>query len=315
MKTTNIQAFAHNIFFNQDFIEHKNAQAKLPSLHILAKQIPSEFYNETLKYDHNQGRDVFLSTNKNFKNNSSEQKWMFKVDDVLSFFWEKGSSTIYYDIHNNGDERLLKYWLLHTFLPIYLTIENRYELIHAGGVEIDKQAVLFIAPSFGGKSTLSNYFIQKQHPMLSDDRVALKEDNGTIMTVSSYPYHRPYRQTEDLGIPVKNFIKEKMPLHCIYVLQAVDAKQEIDFTLLKGIDKFKALQYNFDFNLPLNKANSFQLIAKIAAIIPVYKISIPWDLDRLEEVYQAICEHSKHILDVSKKDVSNKSITKSPYEL
>ncbi len=89
MKITDTQAFAHNIFFNQDFIEHKNAQAKLPSLHILAKQIPSEFYKETLKYNHNQGRDVFLSTDKNFDKNSSEQKWMFKVDDVLSFFGRK----------------------------------------------------------------------------------------------------------------------------------------------------------------------------------------------------------------------------------
>ncbi len=200
-------------------------------------------------------------------------------------------------------------------MPIYLTIENKYELIHAGGVEINKQAVLFIAPSFGGKSTLSNYFIQKQHAMLSDDRVALKEENETIMTVSSYPYHRPYRQTEDLGISVENFIKEKMPLHCIYVLQAVEAKHEINFVLLKGINKFKALQYNFDFNLPLNKANSFQLIAKIAAIVPVYKISIPWDLNRLEEVYQSICTHSKHVLNISKEDIFNKSITKSLYEL
>jgi len=288
-----MQAFGHNITL--DITPTKELNNRLPLLSLLRTENIPEFYKHILKYDQNQGREVFLSSNRSFNENSSKQKWMFKVEDVVSFIWEKENNTIFYKLYKHGDEVLLKYWLLHTFLPIYLIIENRYELIHAGGVEIGEKPVLFIAPSFGGKSTLTDYFIQKQHPMVSDDRVALKEKDNQVIAVSSYPYHRPYRKMEDLGVYVENFMKEGKPLHCIYVLESVDAKEEIHFHMLKGIEKFKALQYNFDFNLPLNKASSFKLIGTIASHIPVYKISIPWDLNRLDEVYLAICEHTKQL--------------------
>ena len=300
-----MQAFGHNITL--DSTPTKSLNNKLPLLNIVSSENIPEFYEHILKYTQNQGREVFLSSNKNFDENRTEQKWMFKVEDVISFIWEKDNATIFYKLYKYGNDVLLKYWLLHTSLPIYLIIENKYELIHAGGVLIEDKPILFIAPSFGGKSTLTDYFLQKQHPMISDDRVALKESHNQITAVSSYPYHRPYRKMEDLGIYVENFMQEEKPLHCIYVLESVDAKDDIHFDLLEGIEKFKALQYNFDFNLPLNKASSFKLIGTIASYVPVYKIFIPWDLNRLDEVYLAICQHSKRTLTVCETDVSKKS--------
>jgi len=288
-----MQAFGHNITI--DNIPIQPSIHTLPLLNIIVKKDMPEFYEHILKYNQNQGREVFLSSDKNFNENRINQKWMFKVENIVTFIWEKDKNTIFYKLDEKGNEVLLRYWLLHTFLPIYLIIENKYELIHAGGVEIEGKPVLFIAPSFGGKSTLTDYFIQQQHPMVSDDRVALKEEDNQVIAVSSYPYHRPYRKMEDLGVYVENFMKEGKLLHCIYVLESVDAKDEIHFHLLKGIEKFKALQYNFDFNLPLNKASSFKLIGTMASYIPVYKISIPWNLNRLDEVYLAICEHTKQL--------------------
>jgi len=286
-------AFNHNIIF--DHTSKQNYSHAYDNLNIKNITDIPEFYENIIKYNQNQERDVFLSTDINFQNNQENQKWMFKIEDVVTFVWEKDSSTLYYQLFTYGNNTLLEYWLLHTVLPIYLIIENKYELIHAGGVQIEDKPVLFIAPSFGGKSTLTDYFIQKQHPMVSDDRVALKEEHNQIIAVSSYPYHRPYRKIEDLGVYVDNFMQGTKPLHCIYALESVDAKDEIRFHMLKGIEKFKALQYNFDFNLPLNKASSFKLIGTIASYIPVYKISIPWDLNRLDEVYLALCEHTSKL--------------------
>lgn len=253
---------------------------------------------KSLKYirtfNQNQDRDVLLSSSSSFKENTSGQKWTFEVASVISFYWEKGSNTIEFYEGNKGNSELTKYWFLHTLLPIFLTIEAKCELIHAGSVEIDKQPVLFIAPSYGGKSTLTDYFIKQGHVMISDDRVPLKEVNSFIMAESSYPYHRPYRKMEDLGVEVKKFMTDTKKLHKIYVLDPASPSTEVEFTKLKGIDSFSALQYNFDFSLELNKASSFELMAKIASKVPIYRISFPWDLTQLDKVYQAICKHSTH---------------------
>jgi hypothetical protein len=60
-----------------------------------------------------------------------------------------------------------------------------------------------------------------------------------------------------------------------------------------GIKKFTALRYATDIDLQVNKKSRFEILSKIANSIKVYDISIPWDLDRLEEVYQAIIKHNK----------------------
>lgn len=280
-------AFGHSIIY--DYQPSNQPNQELPS--IIVQEGKTQTYDHHIDYDQNQNRKVSLSTDGAFIDNVSHQKWAFNIEDLVCFNWEKSSSILYYDLQPNIPFHLLEYWLLHTLLPIYLTIEGKNDLIHAGSVEIDKRAVLFIAPSFGGKSTLTNYFIGQGHPMISDDRVGLQNKNNKIHCTSSYPYHRPYRKMEDLGKKVEKFTSEDKELFCIYLLEGVDAKDNIDFTRLKGIDSFKALQYNFDFNLPLNKARSFELIGKIAAQVPIYKLSIPWDLERLSEVYDKVCQH------------------------
>ncbi len=283
-------AFAHTI--NYDTTKSSCDNHALRQLNILQSKASSIFsFNQTIHYQQNQGREVSLSTDLDFYQNVENQQWCFSIKDVLSFHWSKGSKDIYYHLHAQGSPELLHYWLLHTLLPVYLTIENIYEFIHAGGIEIDGRPVLFIAPSYGGKSTLTDFFIQKGHTMISDDRVGLIEEDDRVMAVPSYPFHRPYRKMEDLGIDVKNFSPHPKPLDSVYLLQPAPETALISFEPLQGLEKYKALQYNVDFNLPLNKARSFALIAKIARSVDVYTLHLPWDLKRLDEVYEAIHEH------------------------
>ena len=113
------------------------------------------------------------------------------------------------------------------FFAYLFTLENKYYFIHAGAVEIKGNPILFIANSFGGKSTLTDYFIKKNHTMISDDKVATFIKEELIYAVPSYPYHRPYRKVEDLGIFIENFSKENKPISKIYNLIKSDEKEEI----------------------------------------------------------------------------------------
>lgn len=285
-------AFGHNI--TAPFLPRTTAtyDATLACIDATKSQQSLKTFERIITFDQNQGRDVQLSTDGTFHSNEASQMWCFEIKEVVMFQWSKGSTIIEYHDQENCTSELIAYWFLHTLLPIYLSIESNYELIHAGAVEINKKPVLFVAPSFGGKSTLTDFFIKKGHPMISDDRVPLFDKNSSIMAHSSYPYHRPYRKMEDLGKSVENFSTQANPVHIIYALEKVAADDTIRFKQLNGLETFTILQYSFDFNLPLNKVHSFELIAKIAKFVQVYRVSIPWDINRLEEVYHEICTHS-----------------------
>ena len=172
-------------------------------------------------------------------------------------------------------------------------MENTYYFLHAGAVEIDSKPVLFVADSFGGKSTMTDFFIKKGHTMISDDKVAVYEENKEILCVPSYPYHRPYRKVEDLGYPVENFAKGAKKMHAIFNLVKSDEKAEIIIEEVLGIEKFRILRFSTEIDFPINSKSKFEMLSKIANNVKLYNIKVPWDMNRLEEVYQTIVNFIK----------------------
>ena len=162
-------------------------------------------------------------------------------------------------------------------------------------MEIDEKAVFLSAASFGGKSTLTDYFIRRGHVLFSDDRVGTYEEEGKIMVVASYPYHRPYRKMEDLGYAVEHFASEPKPLQGVYELVRSEADAPVVIIELLGIEKFKALRYSSDINFSSLKQERFAYLSRVAELVPVYQITVPWDLQRLHEVHDAIVQHSRKI--------------------
>ena len=132
-----------------------------------------------------------------------------------------------------------------------LELRGIYHILHVGSVEIEGKPVLFSAPSFGGKSTMTDYFIQKGHTMLSDDSLGIDKRGDKYYAIASYPVHRPYRELETLGYPVENFATEPKPLHAVYLLEKSEPDVEVEIIEIKGIEKFKAFHYStfidFDF--------------------------------------------------------------------
>ncbi|MDQ7084723.1 MAG: hypothetical protein Q9M36_07235 [Sulfurovum sp.] len=61
---------------------------------------------------------------------------------------------------------------------------------------------------------------------------------------------------------------------------------------LYGVEKFKALHTGDFIHFNFLKKAHLAYIAQMAQAIPVYQIQIPWDKERLSEVYQAILTHN-----------------------
>jgi serine kinase of HPr protein (carbohydrate metabolism regulator) len=246
-----------------------------------------------LYFQNNQNREVAISSDKSFYEDHEIRTINFHVNEVLTFSVQKDHNIIYYKLYEKGSEYLMMYWLSHTFLPILFTLENRYYFLHAGSVEVEDKPILFIADSFGGKSTMTDFFMKKGHTMISDDKVGIFQDERGMIAVPSYAYHRPYRQMEDLGYFVENFAKEAKKIACIFNLVKVSADGDIKIEEVFGLQKFRILKASTEIDLPINQKLKFETLSNIANKVKLYDIHIPWDLPRLEEVYERVVNFIK----------------------
>jgi len=288
-------AYNHYIDFVPKLENEKNVAGSFAHIMTVKESSIFDFHEKfqyRLKYFNNQGRDISLYTEREFSCTEKGQLWAFEVEDVMVFFWESGTETLRYIPHKKFTSRLLEYWALHIVLPIFFTVEEKYDFLHAGAVEVEGKPILFVAESFGGKSTMTDYFLKKGHMLVSDDKVATYEVDGKFICTASIPFHRPYRKLEDLGYFVENIAHTPKPIHAIYELDRSEANAEIGITELSGIEKFKALRYSSEYNLSFLKTKRFAYLTRLAKAVPVYKVTVPWDLDRLDEVYKIIIMHT-----------------------
>lgn len=240
-------------------------------------------------------RNVYLYSDRTLDGSETGQPWCYEVKDVVRFYWMGGERTIFYKLDEKGDTNLLSFWFIHLLLPLYFTLEDMYDFLHAGAVEVEGKPILFIAPSMGGKSTLTDYFIKEGHTLISDDKVPTFIDKDKFMVAGSHPYHRPYRRFEELGHRVKKSMTASKPIHAIYVLEATDGDFKITIDEIRGYEKFDTLMPNYLYMFSYLRPQRLQYLSEMVNNIRVFSVQVPWDLARLKEIHEMICEHSRKI--------------------
>jgi len=241
------------------------------------------------------GRASYYLSNASFEKIGKDEDWGLEIVDVLTLVWDSKNRKILYGKGENFTPRLLQFWIFHTFFPIVLELQGMYKMLHVGAVEVAGSPILFAAPSFGGKSTLTDFFIRKGHTLYSDDTLPVRKEAGKYIAYPSFPYHRPYRQPETLGHRVKNYAGHSAPVKVLFELEGVATDAAVEIHIQKGVSRFKAFFYSGFIKFSFMRKERFDYFTKMALQVPVYKVSVPWDLDRLEEVYDAIVEKSLHV--------------------
>lgn len=243
-------------------------------------------------------REVWLHSDHQPGSNVQGQWWRMRVAGLVDFYWSSGEPDVYYQVEAACSAELLVFWFVHIVLPFYLALERSYDFIHAAAVEVDESPVLFIAPSAGGKSTLGDFFLQRGHQMLSDDKVATLLHDGTFYAVPSHPHHRPFRQVEVLGHPIERFATRARPIHACYVLERDEPHSATCITELQGFRKFEQLapHYLFEFDFLLERR--LHWLARLADRTRVFRVRRPWNLARMPEVYEVICQHSRSLTQI-----------------
>ncbi len=264
----------------------------------LSSQVPDAFQRSItcgfpLYWAH--GRKVYLYSDREFDGSQAGQPWCYEVKDIVRFYWRGGEETVYYVLEEEGSADLLGFWFIHLLLPLCFTLEQKYDFLHAGAVEVEGRAILFIAPSMGGKSTMTDYFIKQGHTLISDDKVPTFIEDGKFMAVGSHPYHRPYRKFEELGYRVEHFTTDFNPIHAFYALEGVEADAPVTIEEVKGFEKFDLLLPNYLYMFSYLKPKRLKYLSSMLNSIKLFRVEVPWDMERLDEVHQRLCEHSRTV--------------------
>jgi len=203
---------------------------------------------------------------------------------------------------------------LNQVLPLVLSKLGKW-VFHASAVETRTGAVVFLAESGRGKSTLAAAFATAGYRFLTDDALLLEPAGGGYEVQPSHPSVRLWRDSQEallgddaqLAPPVQYtskarllsggdlaFCEESRPLRRMYFLgdgssSDVSIERMIPSEALMGLVKNSFL---LDIEAPDAVASHFNRLADMAELPIYYRLNYPRSYDMLPAVRQAIVEHA-----------------------
>jgi len=238
-------------------------------------------------------RAITLSSNLpvNEDRRATKRHWKIAVSNLFSFTWSNQGDSIQINSKQNPDMKLVAFWLLHTVIPAYLMLKETSFFLHASSVVVDNQAVLFIAPTHGGKSTMVDYFIRQGFHFLSDDKTRLAPGADEYTVFPSHPYRRPFREFEVLGKYSENLARRSLPVNSLFALNLVDPGDDFRVTKTAGLEKFELLKEAFLYEPVSLTEWEIKKVLKMAQLCQVYRAEIPRGIERLPEACEMILDH------------------------
>ncbi len=237
--------------------------------------------------------ETFLRTDPSDALWQPREYWAYEIAGLGVFFADRQKHRVLYQWE--ADPWQMEFWFAHLFMPLWLALESDALLLHASAVEIGNEAVIFCAPSYGGKSTLAHFLMQQGHRLITDDTIALFPKNGRFVTTGSVPYSRPYREFETLGEYVPNFLTQWCDAAHLYLLaRGDDAMHQSRFIPLHGIARFTSLhKSSLIYNFPHLKIRQLRDTGTLFETAQVTHLERPWGKVYLPALYTEILNHLK----------------------
>jgi hypothetical protein len=171
--------------------------------------------------------------------------------------------------------------------------------LHASAVAVNGRAIALLGPASAGKSTTAAALAQRGYPVLSEDVVALREEDGAFLVAPGYPLLRLWPQSVhdlfgageslprltpnwdkrylDLTARGDGFHRDPLPLAAIYLLG--ERRAEPGVPAVESVpagSRLMSLVANTYTNYlldPALRAQEFQSLARLVNRIPVRRVT------------------------------------------
>jgi hypothetical protein len=237
--------------------------------------------------------------------------WLLQFDDTGEFTISADGARLAWHPHADSSPGEARLDVIGRVLPLALHAQGRF-CLHASAVAIGDNAVAFIAPKGTGKSTLAAALVTRGARLLTDDTLPVEHTRVVPMALPGVRHLRLRLDSlAQLGSlvpaepelfadkhaflpPASHREARRLPLRAIYLLEPC-----APHTLMRGPRRE-------DFN-PMVAAltlvahakiggllgshaagSTLRCAARLAQAVPVARLIVPRDLDRLEDVAQWI---------------------------
>lgn len=234
--------------------------------------------------------------------------------DEVGRFDVLGSDAITYAPADAASEALVSLPLLGPVMAVLLHRRGLLTL-HGSAVAIDGRGSVFLGDKGAGKSTTAAALIRAGHPLVTDDIVALDiVDGQTARIWPGYPQVKltddarealPLAGSEEMPSPHPEFGKHRqrlpgrfdvgsVPLAEAVVLQRGDAFQMEALTGLEAVKALMRFSYvtRFGDRIVRGAAQALHLqqCVAVSKTASVFRLTVPHDLARLDQVVETIRE-------------------------
>jgi len=206
----------------------------------------------------------------------------------------------------------IRHLFLDQVFPLSLSLRGELAL-HAGAIATPAGAVAFLGETGYGKSTIAASFVQAGFPLLSDDCLLVREHNGGIVALPSYPGLRlwpdavaslsidmagaravaHYSQKQRVLLAPGCADAGAVPLRRIYVLAPDDAAEAVSIEPLARRDTLiELLTHAYRLELHERRAIATELdrVDRVCRGCAIKRLRFPWAFASLPGVREAVLE-------------------------
>ena len=246
---------------------------------------------------------------------SSPDLFLFFVKGIVRYLVTRGRKIVIQALPG-AEQRDVRLFLLNSAFNALFHQRGLFPL-HASGIRVKDQCILFSGDSGHGKSTLANAFVRRGYDLHTDDIAVAEigEDGGAVIhpaypqmklweeTLQKIQDKTPYaplrRRIKKFAVPLTGaFSRRCLPVGKIYVLCPRN-RPGFDITPVTGMDKFNILKgqtHRFQFTKGLGtQTEHFRFASVLGRQVPVSRVhrpQKPFMVEELADVIQGDLERS-----------------------
>lgn len=282
-------------------------ESGIPEVRLLEGS-PSLFSRMYLKTERGAKKKAFFHYTR-LRDGSTYIRWSGLFEFLIS---GDGTSILGHQLDHTSTEAFINY-LLGQVLS-FAMVKQGIEPLHSTVVMIDGGAVGFIGNCGYGKSSLGASFLLAGYPLLTDDLLILKENNGCFAAYPGLPRIKLFPKiakkligekvegfpmndlTSKLILPLDRhqFARIPVPLRSIYVLTPPAGRLLSKNVTIRRLSQRRSLlsllrnTFNTKVTEPERLKRQFKFFAKIVSKVPIKTLSYPRSLKSLPLVREAI---------------------------
>jgi len=221
-------------------------------------------------------------------------------------------------VENGVTDATIRHLVLDQVFPMVLNLRG-CEAIHATAIATDQGVCAFSGPTGSGKSTLAASFFLAGFRALGDDCLPLIYHNGGICVLPGYPGMRLWSDSIEalsldlatsapiasyttkrriLGAETANgFPRQPLPLKRVYrLIRGEEGNPQITKPAIEQVGWRDAIVELVSSSFPLDVTDRemllrhFRFMEKTASTVPVRRLRIPYNLEALPAVRQAVLD-------------------------